>query len=381
MSNINVWVVNRKSRKYLQLEAVNSETGEKFSRSARTTNRKEAEKQSILWQAELERGNRPELITWDGFIERFQTEHIVNVSPRTAKEYLGSLRDFARSCGVKMLREVNEARIARFRKKLEEREVSLETIGKHLRALRVAINFATDVRLLNNPPKIRMPRLPKGSRAKGRAITREEFDRMLDAAEKLLPPEKLDGWRFFLQGLWWSGLRLGEALSLSWDEWHDGLSVDLSHEHLMLRIPGEHEKGRRDRLYPVAPEFAELLLSVPQSDRDGFVFNAEKVRDGHSGRGSLETCCKFITRLGKTAKIVVNRKGDEVKFASAQDLRRAFGTRWSSRVRSPTLQKMMRHSNIETTLRYYVTADAEELAAEIYAAASPDTNVEYPACK
>lgn len=381
MYEIKVWVVNRKSRKYLQLEAVNTENGEKCTKSARTTNQKEAEKQAILWQAELEQGNRPELITWDGFMERFTAEHIVNVAPRTADEYLGSLRDFARSCGVKMLREVNEGRVARFRKKLEERKVSQETIGKHLRTLRLAVNFANDVRLLNKPPKIRMPKLPKGSRAKGRAITREEFDRMLSAAEKLLPPEKLDGWRFFLQGLWWSGLRLGEALSLSWNEWHDGLSVDLSHEHVMLRIPGEHEKGRRDRLYPVAPEFAEMLLSVPELDREGFVFNAEKVRDGHTGRGSLETCCKFMTRLGKTAKVVVNRKGDDVKFASAQDLRRAFGTRWASRVRSPTLQKMMRHASIETTLRYYVTADAEELAAEIYAAAQPDARVESHVCQ
>ncbi|MDA0590281.1 MAG: hypothetical protein O2820_19740 [Planctomycetota bacterium] len=41
MSEIKVWVVNRKSRKYLQLEANNAETGEKFSKSARTTKQKE----------------------------------------------------------------------------------------------------------------------------------------------------------------------------------------------------------------------------------------------------------------------------------------------------------------------------------------------------
>ncbi|MDA0588054.1 MAG: hypothetical protein O3C17_08585, partial [Planctomycetota bacterium] len=141
--------------------------------------------------------------------------------------------------------------------------------------------------------------------------------------------------------------RLGEALSLSWDEWHDGLTVDTSGKFVMLKIPGEHEKGRRDRMYPVAPEFAEMLLSVPESRREGFVFNPEKVHEHHWGRASLETCCKFTTRLGKTAMAVVNRKGDEVKFGSAQDCRRAFGTRWASRVKPPTLQKMMRHSSIE----------------------------------
>ncbi len=47
------------------------------------------------------------------------------------------------------------------------------------------------------------------------------------------------------------------------------------------------------------------------------------------------------------------------KYASAHDLRRSFGTRWASRVKPTTLQLLMRHESIETTLKYYVAQDTD----------------------
>ena len=62
--------------------------------------------------------------------------------------------------------------------------------------------------------------------------------------------------------------------------------------------------------------------------------------------------------------MVVNKA--DGKFASAHDLRRAFGTRWASRVRPATLQLLMRHRSIETTLKYYVAQDADEVGDELW---------------
>ena len=61
------------------------------------------------------------------------------------------------------------------------------------------------------------------------------------------PPtaESVESWRHLLYGLWWSGLRLGEALNLYWDR-PDKLRVDLSGKRPMLRILAELEKlGRQ----------------------------------------------------------------------------------------------------------------------------------------
>lgn len=62
--------------------------------------------------------------------------------------------------------------------------------------------------------------------------------------------------------------------------------------------------------------------------------------------------------------MIVN-KADK-KSASAHDLRRAFGNRWASRVKPATLQLLMRHSSIETTLLYYVAQDADDVGDELW---------------
>ena len=52
--------------------------------------------------------------------------------------------------------------------------------------------------------------------------------------------------------------RISEALDLSWDD-ESRLLVELSYQRPMLRIPAEKEKGHKDRLLPIAPEFATFL--------------------------------------------------------------------------------------------------------------------------
>jgi integrase len=54
------------------------------------------------------------------------------------------------------------------------------------------------------------------------------------------------------------------------------------------------------------------------------------------------------------------------KFASAHDYRRAFGTRWAKRVMPAVLKSLMRHSEIGTTMKYYVTMDADSVAVEVW---------------
>ena len=55
------------------------------------------------------------------------------------------------------------------------------------------------------------------------------------------------------------------------------------------------------------------------------------------------------------------------KFASAHDLRRSFGTRWAKRnIPIASLRKLMRHSNIQTTMEFYAIIDAQDLAGELW---------------
>jgi integrase len=72
----------------------------------------------------------------------------------------------------------------------------------------------------------------------------------------------------------------------------------------------------------------------------------------------------YFAAIGKKAGVIVNK--DAGKYASAHDFRRSFGTRWATRVMPAVPQKLMRHSAIETALRYYADINADGLAETLW---------------
>jgi integrase len=249
--------------------------------------------------------------------------------------------------------------------------------------LRAALAWAVDQEVLAAVPKIRRPQRAnkrgKVSKGKGRPITVEEFERMLAAVPKAVQTfkqkmhdrrysgptvatepnaEAVESWRFYLRGLWLSGLRLRESLALSWDP-DAPFAVDLSAKRPRFRISAEAEKGHQDRLLPLTPDFAEFLLAIPEAGRRGRVFRP-MAAGGDVGR--------IVSLIGELAgvKVHVHPKSGKIKYASAHDLRRSFGTRWAKRVMPAVLQKFMRHESIQTTMGYYVDLDADELAEQVW---------------
>jgi hypothetical protein len=87
---------------------------------------------------------------------------------------------------------------------------------------------------------------------------------------------------------------------------------------------------------------------------------------------------ELVVKIGRRAGVVVNKA--DGKFASAHDLRRAFGTRWSRRVMPAVLRRLMRHSSIQTTMGYYVDLDSADVADQLWASfgnASESYNTSY----
>ena len=102
---------------------------------------------------------------------------------------------------------------------------------------------------------------------------------------------------------------------------------------------------------------------TPQNKRQGFVFNAM----GQNGKVSrrVDTVSTWTVDIGKAAKVKVDEKDGSEKFASAHDIRRAFGARCAKIVLASLLQQLMRHSNIETTMSFYVNITAKDTMSEI----------------
>ena len=126
------------------------------------------------------------------------------------------------------------------------------------------------------------------------------------------------------------------------------------------------KRGHQDRLLPVTPDFAEFLLTTTP---------------GQTGaRSSKFTACKRVRRLrpnGSAGSFPQSAKGRGDREQGRQEVRQCSRSSpgvWEppgSRVKPATLQLLMRDWNIETTLKYYVAQDADEVADELWRQHSP----------
>ena len=267
--------------------------------------------------------------------------------------------------------DVTAARLSKLVGALREEGKSPYTIKNYMAHFRASLGWAVSVRMLPAVPAFpSIPRAKNQKTMRGRPISETEFKAMLDVTAAVVGRAAAESWKHYLRSLWNNGLRLREFLSVYYRA-DDRLCVDLSGAFPMLRIPAELQKNNSETLWPIAPEWGDMLLAVPAADRHGPVFPVQASIDpGSVGR--------IVSKIGKKAGIVVNRttkvdrktgeRVEVVKYASCHDLRRSFGFRWAYRVDTFKLQELMRHSNIETTRRYYVGRNAQNTAASLWAA-------------
>ena len=367
-------VVKRKGQN-LFLRYTDPVDGKRREKNSGTTNMKAAQRAAGEWQAELRAGTATQIKTkWSVFTEAYESAVATSLRDRTMSSIAVAFNAVEKHMKPDTLMRITPQWVTRFQQRLLNSGCAPATVESYCRHLRAALNWAKDQGWLSTVPKF--PKLKNARSAKqmkGRPVTGEEFERMLTAVDLEFPID--DGWKpdrktrmaerrnsikFLLSGLWLSGLRLGEALSLTWDQWADGIRVDLSGQYAKLLIPAEGEKGGRDRVYPVTPDFAEFLQSVPEDEREGFVFKPMLAK-GLCRR--LDSVSKAICRIGERAGIKVDEKGGEPVWASAHDLRRAFGARWSRLVNSMVLKELMRHASVTTTEKYYVGIQSDETSA------------------
>ena len=387
-NNTKVTVVAFGDRTHYQLQWTDPKTGKKRTESSGIENdgkaksRAAAERLAGDKEKQL-RAQREDLedVTWEKFRDRYETEVLTSLADKTDRIANSVCNLVERIIKPRKLSDVTEEALSTFASTLREKGRAEATIKSHLGHLKAALRWAERQKLLDKAPHIDMPKRAKGSKMmKGRPITLEEFERILDKVPVVLYPalkedpnaetdaETIESWRHYLRGLWASGLRLTESLELYWDR-SDKLCIDLAGRRPMLRIPAELEKGNQDRILPVAPEFAEFLLATPKADRHGPVFKPRSHRANRTTTGYIgpNKAGQRIVAMGKAAGVKVSTTG-KVKFASAHDLRRSFGERWASRVMPQILMELMRHESIDTTMRYYVGRNAERTANVLWEA-------------
>jgi integrase len=109
---------------------------------------------------------------------------------------------------------------------------------------------------------------------KGRPVTGEEFDRLLDVVPRVVGEAPASSWRFALRVLWESTFRIGDLMDFSWDDpqhiypnWPSRTG-----QRPTLKIPPTQKNGKEQEV-PMLPGLAKLLEAVPEGQRTGWVAN------------------------------------------------------------------------------------------------------------
>jgi integrase len=337
---INVWVQHFKDRSHLVLQWIDPDTGRRKSKSARTADPEEAEDRRVDLEADLNAGRYAEAsrMTWKGFRELFEDQYAAGLREGTQKVYRNVFNLFERLCHPQRLRSITEQTVSAFAAGLRKERgtgggtMQASSIKTRLQFLHTALQWAADQGLLPRCPKFPSVKVPK---KKPQPVAAEAFERLAAKA-----PD--DNMRVFLMAGWLAGLRLGEALELEWEETQGAPYLDFGRQRIVL--PAEFVKAVEDQWLPLDPQLAEALQALPRQGRKVFRFVSQK------GGGPL-------SRAGLSCRIVALARKAGVKL-TMKTLRRGFGCRYAGKVPAQVLQRLMRHSNIATTLDYYANVDA-----------------------
>ena len=336
---------------------------------------KKAEIAAVELQEALKRFEKvvPQRLRWDTFRNSYQKNHLPSLAKKSQLKAVLVLDRAEQELSPVLMSDLNTTTINTFVTRLRDAELTESTIESYVRTVRAALSWAHKndmIQVLPKWPTIKRAKSTDGrTPLRGRSLTLEEVERMCDQAHKMFGT--LDGrkWAHLIKGLYLSGLRLSEALALSWES-GTGVTANVCQlddgddviDIVQLRIDSESQKNNRDQMLPLAYDFSEFLLETPANDRIGYVFTVPGMRRNQRDVRS-DWVGKVISKLGKRANVRVSANGKSIKYASAHDLRRSFGTRWALEVGEFQLMELMRHASVETTKRYYVDRRAMGVAA------------------
>lgn len=238
------------------------------------------------------------------------------------------------------------------------RRVAPASVASYGRTLRAALRWAADMEILESAPKFRIPAVKKCG---GRPLTDAEVESILLSAADVRPNDS-QRWIRLMRGMLYSGLRLSEIRSLSWDACSprhlDGAAVPPR-----ICLAGSAQKRRVASVEAILPEFWAVCTAPGGRQGLGWVFPVP----GRRGRQmAAEAMSRVVSAIGAAAGVITDP--DTGGHATAHDWRRTFGRVLIEKgFGLDQVQLMLRHADIATTMNHYRPRGATELVEALWA--------------
>ena len=218
---IKVTVCKYPDRANLVLRFIDPVTGKQKTKTAGTPDEDAAIGKAAVWEDELRTGRyqAASKLTWAEFRKRYETEKLATLAERTQATAGIAMGHIERVLNPDKLAKLTATTMSRFQAELRKPRAIVRdgqkivkpgmgdtTIAKNLRHIRAALSWGVSMGMLAKVPDMHSPKRQKGAKMmKGRAVSGEEFDRMIAATSKVRPNDA-PAWERLLHGLWLSGL-------------------------------------------------------------------------------------------------------------------------------------------------------------------------------
>jgi integrase len=289
--------------------------GKQIRRSTKATTRREAEQIEKAWILEAQ--------TQTNKWEDVMAEYLEGRYTERAAYSIQAMRPFFEGM---VAQNITPAIINGYKKYRKAQGVSDATIHRDLTVSRAAYRYGNHELGMNLPVDIFRGRLPKLKESGPRWLTKQEFNRLISAAEsnayasRWLPD--------FIRLAVATGMRHGELLSLTWTR------VDI--DQRLIYLQPEDQKGARFSSVPVNDDAIEILKKRQQNKGETVLARL----DG--------TAIQSVKKSFKRAITEANLPGVRI-----HDLRHTCAA-WLVQAGVPirTVQEVLRHKDIATTLIY-----------------------------
>ncbi|MEH7440500.1 tyrosine-type recombinase/integrase [Neobacillus drentensis] len=250
----------------------------------------------------------------------------------TIKGYVSDVKDFLNHV-KKDVKAIKRTDVNEFKDHLRKKKLSTLSINRKMVGLKQFIDFVNDRYELGITARVKQEKVQKQYSLKDEELlTREDFERIMKVVEAAGDIRT----KALFDAMFYSGMRISEALQLRIDHVKDGKKV----------IEDIKGKGSKYRPIFISAKLLESLNAYLEVRKQPYSSITKTLFVGERGPLTRQTAHHLIKKYAKAA-------GVEVSKAHVHNLRHLFGLKLADQGASiQDIAKYMGHTSIEVTKIY-----------------------------